>query len=126
MTFQKIKKEFPNLKITDLNGGCNIYLPGKLTITVWFKKKKFFSNHLKVWRKFIDDEDIINIICVLGNIQMKNTVHVASQQSSDNQGTQACINHLTKKIETVMKNNPNDHKALNIYKSLKQEFHQFL
>jgi hypothetical protein len=125
MTIEKIKKEFPNIRIVDLKGGCNVYLPGKLVITIWFKKKKFYSNKLKVWRNFVNDDEIIHIICVLGNLQLK-TDKSAMQETSGNQGTQACIDHLQRKYEVIQKSNPYDHKLLSFCQSLKHEFEQYL
>lgn len=125
MTIEKLKKEYPNLQIKDLNGGCNIYLPGDL-VTVWFKKQKFFSNQLKVWRRFSGDEDILTIINVLGNLKLKSTVNAQAEEATDNSPVQACIEHIQKKYEAFVRSNPKDHQTAVMLKTIKSELYQYL
>jgi hypothetical protein len=126
MKIEDIKNEYPNIKIEPLNGvaGCNIYLPGKLTLTVWFNKRKFYSNQLKVWRRFTNKADLLTIIGILGNLQLKQKHNPVTEPQKS--GVQLCMDHLDKKIETIQKNNPEAHQLLTFCKTLKSEFHQYL
>jgi hypothetical protein len=100
MDINKIKKEFPNIKLKELNGstGANLYLPGRLVITVFFKKRIFKTNEAKKFRRFSDDEDIVKIISALGNIKLKKSIGPGipepapvQQPSGENTGVRACI-----------------------------------
>lgn len=128
MDIKDVKKEFPNVKVEPLNdgSGCNIYLPGKLVLTIWFQKRKFYSNQLKVWRRFTDKTDLFTIIAILGNMKMKQTIPAPIEQPSDNAGTKQCIEHINRKIEVCIKNTPNNNAILNLLKTIKIEFEQYL
>lgn len=123
MVIEHLKKEFPNLVIKDLQGGCNVYLPGDLVLTFWFKKRKWKSNKRKEWRRFADTQDAIGVINGLGEIQMRKAVVVA--ENAPNNTTQLCIDHINKKIELLNKNKPNA-VALTILKALTFELEQYL
>lgn len=124
MTIEKLKKEFPGLTIVPLNcnAGVNISLPRSLTLTIWFKKRKFFSNKTRIWRQFADDTDLICVINTLGNLQMKQHPETKPVTS----GVQNCINHVKRKYERYMKANPNDYKTGLQLKILIDELEQYL
>lgn len=125
ITIDTIKKEYPNIKVEALNNGtgCNVYLPGKLVLTVWFKKGKFYSNQLKVWRRFSNQKDLLTIIGILGNLQLKQTVSV--EKPEDNV-VQKIIDLIERKYQLFTKLNPHDHQTATMLKTIKSELHQFL
>lgn len=126
MTIDILKKEYPNIKVKDLNGGCNIYLPGKLILTIWFNKKKFFSNQLKVWRRYSDDKDILTIIAILGKLNIKKEIEGVFISNGENAGVQKCIEHIGNKYIKFTKENPKDHKTALMLKTIQDELYQFL
>jgi len=127
MTIEHIKKEFPNLKYKELNAntGCNIYLPGKLIVTIFFKRKIFKTNEVKKYRRFSDDEDMIKIICAFGNIKLKQSSNITLPKAVELIGTKACIDHIKIKIATIEKVK-SDNAVLMILKQLTLELEQYL
>lgn len=119
-----IKKEFPNLLVKDLQGGCNVYLPGSLVLTFWFKKKKWYSNKTKRWGLFADTEDILHIIDKLGDIQIRKPLKGPEIKPQVNT-TQLCIDHVKNKIK-VVEGVKGNNAILTVLKSLVLEFEQFL
>jgi hypothetical protein len=135
MDINKIKKEFPNIKLKELNGstGANLYLPGRLVITVFFKKRIFKTNEAKKFRRFSDDKDIVKIISALGNIKLKQSIGPGipepapvQQPSGENTGVRACIDHIENKYQVFIKGNEMENKTAVMLKTIKQELFQYL
>lgn len=131
MDIDKIKRELPNLNIVALNDGtgCNIHLPGKLIMTIFFKRKLFKTNKKKTkFRHFTDDADLLHLVCSFGNIQLKKSTGTALTQAEaiPNNGAKQCIDHVINKLKVVEKNDPGNTKGILMLKILAQEFEQYL
>jgi hypothetical protein len=128
MDIEKLKKEFPNCNIVSLNDGtgCNLYLPGKLILTIFFKKKIFITNAKKdQYRHYISDQDLNNLICNLGNIKLKKQKTLVYERPPNDTGTQRCIDHILKKM-AFMETNQADTKLIVMLKNLSVELQQYL
>lgn len=124
MTIEHIYKEYPNLVVKDLAGGCNVYLSGNMVLTFWFKKRKWKSNKEKEWRRFADTEDALHLIGKLGNLQLKKRP-VSFEIAEPVNTTQLCIDHINKKIG-VIENVKGNNAVLMILKTLTVELEQYL
>mgnify|MGYP007128602177 CR=1 FL=1 len=120
------------MEIAELNDGegANIY-SNKGVITVWFKKCKVgFSGN---WRKLSDMSEVLSYVDKIINPQPKvaqaldNEPKTPCQAMAEAQGigTQACINHIQRKIEFIEKNNPSN-QVLTILKAICKELQQYI
>jgi hypothetical protein len=123
MSIEQIQKEFPNLAVKNLQGGCNIYLPNETILTFWFKKRKWKSNKHRDWRRFADTQDVFNLISGLGNIEIKKSV--IQHENALKNTTQLCIDHIKKKVATIENVKPNNG-VIMILKTITLELEQFL
>lgn len=125
MTVAQVQESFPQLEVKDLNGGCNVYLPTGMSITFWFKKRKFKSNTGSTWGYFKDITDIVKII--EGACQPKSRkTFVVTPTPEDDKGTQKCIDHILAKASRVEKIKGESNAIYNILKTVAQELEQFL
>jgi hypothetical protein len=123
MTAEHIIKEFPNLVVKDLQGGANVYLPNEVTLTFWFKKRKWKSNKKKDWRQFADTQDALKVISGLGEIEIKKPLKTPEIALVNT--TQLCIDHIKRKIEMIERIKPNNG-VIMILKQLTLEMEQYL
>ena len=132
MTTDKLKKEFPLLKLITLNSdtGCNLYLPGKLIITIFYTKKIYKTNKKKTnFRHYINDTDLFKIINQLGNFEFKKREPIKElppTEKQENAGVRACIDHVEKKYQAFIKVHPNDNRTAAMLKIIQKEFYQYL
>jgi hypothetical protein len=126
MTIDHIKKEFPNLVVKDLQGGCNVYLPGELVLTFWFKKRKWKSNTSKQWAHFADTQDALKVISGLGDVQMRKPL-VATDlvPVTETNNVQSCIDHIKAKIDKIELAKGN-YAVITMLKTVADELQQFL
>lgn len=125
MSIEQIEKEFPNLAVKNLQGGCNVYLPNETVLTFWFKKRKWKSNKRKDWRRFADTQDVFSIISGLGNIEIKKSV--IEPENALKNTTQLCIDHILNKVRVIEAVNDRYGTAqAMILKTVAKELQQFL
>lgn len=125
-----IKKAFPNLETSELQGGgLNIRLPKRGVITVWWQKGKFCNSNGGQWRRFDDKynavAELTTIINALLNPKPKSKPKAKELPSSEN-GVQKCIDHLLKKADLISSKAGADHKSATVLKTTAQELYQYL
>ncbi len=119
----KLKERFPEQNISPLSEyGANIYLDNLVVTVYWGKKKKYgLSNG-----KWFDYDLLTDFFDVLdGFIKPKQKAVIVTENTQSDNGTQQCIDHLTKKIEYGKKNNMPTSNIV-MMQTLIEEFKQFL
>jgi|GEM_PF-3897724 hypothetical protein len=122
--YSELTKRYSQLEIKLLQGnfGCNIHLPNKAILTVYFKKEIYCNNKQNVWRNFKGFKELFLIIDEL-LLPKQNNATMTILDS--NTGTLACIEHIKTKHERFTKEFPKDHKTAVMLQTIIQELTQY-
>ncbi len=130
----EIEKLFPDLIFKRLQGGgFNVYLPDRV-LSFWFRKRKYGDNRTGQWKKLTG----LNIVTDIRNtidLYLKPVPVISPTKGKiikefDDKGTQACIDHITRKILIVENNSQESQqvktKLTNLLKNVSEELKQSL
>lgn len=136
---EELQTAFPDIEIKELQGGANLYFPNKV-ITVYFRRKKYAVNN--VWSKYAYWQDFIPLVNTLVNPPKKvapiepqapkksieelmKELDAQPWQIVDSSGVQKCIDHISRKRDFILANQP-DNKLATFCLTLMDELRQYL
>lgn len=133
-------KEFHNQNFTRINAGVGemakiVQLPNGIqakvmntgiVLTFFYRQQKYHLNTSNAYVKFTPGKEIDVISKYYQGAPQRAIREAEKVTEVTDKGTQACIDHLNRKQEIILKNNPDDHKLLAFCKTLANEFQQYL
>lgn len=128
-----LRKRFPSLEISDLQGyGANIRLKDRI-ITAYWKKHRVGDNKLTKWSFYKDLPDLIKIIERVDVDTQVKLVDIANESPAKQRteikqdgGVQACIDHINNKARIAAGIKGADNAVVTILKTVALELEQYL
>lgn len=105
--YKEIETAFPELTFQRLQGGgVNVYLPDRV-LTFWFKKHNYGDNRTGKWLKLPGLQTVKEIKEIISNKLLPAPEKKTNKAIFyDDKGTQACIDHILKKLAKYKELNP--------------------